>query len=101
MVPQLQKKQQIPSVSGKLCIAALSILNITAVIAVILSDMYMGIQEDLGPCEEFDSRCDSPKGSNRKLVFCTREEAGQDSLRYWCFSLQVSLCSMVEFTGKS
>lgn len=49
MVPQLQKKQKIPSVTGKLCIAALSILNITAVIAVILSDVYMGFRRTLGP----------------------------------------------------
>lgn len=48
MVPQLQKKQKIPSATGELCIAALSTLNITALIAVILSDMHMGIQEDLG-----------------------------------------------------
>lgn len=94
MVPQLQKKQTIPSVTGKLCNASLSRLNRTAMIAVILSDMHMGIQEDFWPHEEFDSLWDSPKGSNRKLLFCAYEEAGyEDSLRQWCFSLQVSLCS--------
>lgn len=46
MVPQLQKKHKIRSVTSKLSIKFLSILKIIAVAAVIFSDMHVRFQED-------------------------------------------------------